>query len=94
MKRPRGQRSEIATTRSSILATAMRKIIATAMRTVYIVDFYMTKYLSKAQEALELLIPAVPLRKLMRQLMNNIDENQTGENRACSLTAGYTAASE
>ena len=92
MKRPRGQRSEIATTRPSILATAMRKIIA--MRTVYIVDFYMTKYLSKAREAMELLIPAVPLRKLMRQLMNNIDENQTGENRACTLTAGYTAASE
>ena len=45
------------------------------MRATHIVDFYMTKYLSKAQEALGPLIPALPLRKLLPQIINNSDGN-------------------
>ena len=67
MKRSRGQSPEIATTGPAILAPAMLMIIA--MRAAIIampgVDFYMTKYLCKAQEALGPLIPALPLRKLI-----------------------------
>ena len=63
MKRSRGQSPGIATTGPAILAPAMLMIIA--MRAGIGVDFYMTKYLCKAQEALGSLIPALPLRKLI-----------------------------
>ena len=62
MKRSRGQSPEIATTGPAILAPAM--LMSIAMRAAR-VDFYMTKYLCKAQEALGPLIPALPLRKLI-----------------------------
>ena len=73
MKRSHGQSPEIATIGPAILAPAMLRIIA--MRAAHIVDFYMTKYLSKAQEALGPLIPALPLRKLLPQIINNSDGN-------------------
>ena len=79
MKRAHSQSSEriqspeITATGSAILAPAMLMIMA--MRAAHTVDFYMTKYLSKAQEALGPLILALPLRKLMPQIINNSDGN-------------------